>query len=247
MAESSRPAKGENMKGFVPGPVFTTFSIVGRCARTGMFGIGIATRSIAVGARCVYAKASVGAVASQASTDPRLGLLGIKLLDMGYSARKVLEELVSSDPYIAKRQLGIVDKDGRAAAYTGAENREWCGHLIGENYAAIANMVANDQVVPAMAQTFEAHADAPLEERLLKAIEAGHQAGGQAEGEHSAALYVVHREVFPRVDLRVDEHPTAVAELRRIFNLYKPTIAYFEARPSNPYLTSPEDWMQEKS
>ncbi|RMF86995.1 MAG: DUF1028 domain-containing protein [Nitrospinota bacterium] len=232
------------MSPFVPGPVFTTFSIVGRCARTGMLGIGIATRSMAVGARCVYARASVGAVASQASTDPRLGLLGLRLLEMGYSAPKVLAELVSSDPHIAKRQLGIVDKDGHAVAYTGAENREWCGHQVGENYAAIANMVANDRVVPAMVEAFTRTQDEPLEERLLKAIEAGHAAGGQAEGEHSAALYVVDREVFARVDLRVDEHPEAVAELRRIFELYKPLITYFAARPANPYLPSPEAWMQ---
>jgi uncharacterized Ntn-hydrolase superfamily protein len=234
------------MNDFVPGPVFTTFSIVGRCTRTGMFGIGIATRSMAVGARCVYAKAAVGAVASQASTDPRLGLLGIRLLEMGYSARKVLEELVASDPHSAKRQIGIVDKDGRAVAHTGAENNAWCGHLVGENYAAIANSVANDQVVPAMAKVFVDSATDSLEERLMKTIEAGHDAGGQAEGEHSAALYVVNREVFARVDLRVDEHPTAVAELRRLFEQYKPLVSYFETRPSNPYLASPEDWVQEK-
>src|SRR5918996_1865986 len=108
---------------FVPGYTYNTFSLVARCPRTRMFGIGIATSSIAVGARCIYAKAGVGAIATQASTDPRLGITGMQLLELGFSASKVLAELMASDPYIAKRQLSIVDKDGRTACHTGAAAR----------------------------------------------------------------------------------------------------------------------------
>jgi uncharacterized Ntn-hydrolase superfamily protein len=226
---------------FTLGYTSNTFSIVARCPRTRMFGIGIATSSIAVAARCIYAKAGVGAIATQASTDPRLGITGIKLLDMGFSAPKVLVELTASDPFIAKRQLSIVDKDGRSVCHTGADNREWCGHMHGPNFAAAANMVVGERVVKAMAEQFEGTPNLPLEERLLQAIEAGHDAGGEAIGEHSAGLLVVDREVFPRLDLRVDEHATAVAELRRIFELYKPLIDYFQERAANPTIPSEEE------
>ncbi len=226
---------------FSLGHTYHTFSIAARCPRTRMFGVGIATSSIAVGARCIYAKAGVGAIATQASTDPRLGITGMKLLEMGFSASKVLAELMTSDPYIAKRQLSIVDKDGRTACHTGADTREWRGHQHGVNYAAAANMVVGERVVKAMVECFEATAMHPLEERLLRAIEAGHEAGGEAAGEHSAGLLVVDRDVFPRVDLRVDEHVTAVAELRRIFEVYKPLIDYFQERAVDPTIPSEEE------
>jgi uncharacterized Ntn-hydrolase superfamily protein len=231
---------------FVLGCTSNTFSIVARCQRTRMFGIGIATSSIAVGARCIYAKAGVGAIATQASTDPRLGLTGIKLLDLGFSAKKVLDELMASDPFIEKRQLSIVDKDGRSACYTGDATRPWRGHLNGPNVAAAANMVVGECVVEAMVERFESTLDLALEERLLQAIEAGHEAGGEAVGEHSAGLLVVDREVFPRVDLRVDQHPTAIAELRRVFEAYRPLIDFFQERPANPHLPFEEEWINKK-
>lgn len=226
---------------FSLGHTYHTFSIAARCPHTRMFGVGIATSSIAVGARCIYAKAGVGAIATQASTDPRLGITGMQLLEMGFSASKVLADLMTSDPYIAKRQLSIVDRDGRTACHTGADTREWRGHRNGVNYAVAANMVVGERVVKAMVACFEATSMLPLEERLLRAIEAGHEAGGEAAGEHSAGLLVVDRDVFPRVDLRVDEHVTAVAELRRIFEVYKPLIDYFQERAVDPTIPSEEE------
>jgi uncharacterized Ntn-hydrolase superfamily protein len=226
---------------FALGYTSHTFSIVARCPRTRMFGTAIATSSIAVAARCSYAKAGIGAIATQASTDPRLGITGMKLLELGFSAPKVLAELMASDPYIDKRQLSIVDKDGRSVCHTGAENRGWCGHVNDQDFAIAANMVVGELVIKAMAERFASTADLPLEERLLLAIEAGHDAGGEAVGEHSAGLLVVDREVFPRVDLRVDEHATAVAELRRIFEVYRPLIEYFQERAANPTISSEEE------
>jgi uncharacterized Ntn-hydrolase superfamily protein len=226
---------------FTLGHTSNTFSIVARCPRTRMFGIAIATSSIAVAARCVHAKAGIGAVATQASTDPRLGLTGLTLLETGFSAAKVLAELMASDPYIGKRQLSVVDRDGRTACHTGAETRAWGGHITGRNFAAAANMVVGEGVVKAMAERFEGTTDLALEERLLQAIEAAHAAGGEAGGEHSAGLLVVDREVFPRVDLRVDEHATAVAELRRIFDVYKPLIDFFQERAADPTIPSVEE------
>jgi uncharacterized Ntn-hydrolase superfamily protein len=149
--------------------------------------------------------------------------------------------LTASDPFIEKRQLSIVDKDGRSVSHTGTDTRAWCGHVNGQNFAVAANMVVGEGVVQAMARRFESTADLPLEERLLLAIEAGHDAGGEAVGEYSAGLLVVDREVFPRVDLRVDEHPTAVTELRRIFEVYRPLVEYFQERAANPTIPSEEE------
>lgn len=226
---------------FTLGYTSTTFSIVGRCPRTRMFGLAIATSSIAVAARCIHAKAGVGAIATQASTDPRLGRTGITLLEMGFPAPKVLAELMASDPYIDRRQLSIVDKDGRSVCHTGADTRAWHGHVSDRNFVAAGNMVVGEGVVKAMAERFEGTVNLALEERLLQAIEAGHDAGGEALGEHSAGLLVVDREVFPRLDLRVDEHATAVSELRRIFEVYKPLIDYFQERAADPTIPSEED------
>lgn len=226
---------------FTLGYPSSTFSIVARCPRTHLFGIAIATSSIAVAARCIHAKAGVGAIATQASTDPRLGITGIKLLEMGFSAPKVLAELTASDPYIQRRQLSIVDKDGRSACHTGAETRAWHGHINDRDVVVAGNMVVGEGVVKAMAERFQSTAALAMEERLLQAIEAGHEAGGEAIGEHSAGLLVVDREVFPRLDLRVDEHATAVAELRRIFEVYKPLIEFFQQRAVDPTIPSEED------
>jgi uncharacterized Ntn-hydrolase superfamily protein len=107
-------------------------------------------------------------------------------------------------------------------------------------------MVVGEHVVKAMLERFESTPTFALEERLLQAIEAGHEAGGETVGEHSAALLVVDREVFPRVDLRVDQHPTAVAELRRLFEAYRPLIDFFQERPANPHLPPEEEWINKK-
>ncbi|MBI4640036.1 MAG: DUF1028 domain-containing protein [Candidatus Tectomicrobia bacterium] len=227
---------------FQLGPEFSTFSIVARCERTGMLGVGIATRAIAVGARCPYAKAHVGAISSQANTDPRLGIMGIKLLELGYSASKALQELVNSDPHEKKRQIGIVDRDGHSAVHTGFETRDWAGHIVEHNFVAMGNVLLGQHVVEAMADAFRKSSDLPLEERLLRAIEAGRDAGGQHGGQQSSGLLVVEHEVFPRIDLRVDDHGEPIGELRRIYELYKPQTDYFMARPANPYLPPVDEW-----
>ena len=120
-----------------------TFTIIGRCDRTGMVGVALATSEIAVASRCPRAKAKVGVVSTQAYTDPRLGWLAIQLLDLGFTATKVLQDLLSSDLHIERRQIGIVDKDGNAAAHTGKQNLPWAGHI------ARKNMVAGEQQITA--------------------------------------------------------------------------------------------------
>ena len=222
-----------------------TFSITARCERTGMMGIGITTKALCVSARCPHVKPRVGAISTQSFTDPRTGLLGMKLLEMGYSAPKVMKEIKDSDPYIEYRQISVVDKDGNTMAHTGSKNRDWAGHVVKKNFITMGNCLTGEQVVKAMADAFESSADEALEERLLQAIEAGRDAGGQIGGHLSSGLLVYDWEVFPRVSLRVDHHREPIKELRRIFELYKPLIPYYSKLPSDPSIAEhSDDWLR---
>ena len=214
-----------------------TFSIVGRCPRTGRLGVAITTSDVAVGSRCPYVMPEVGAGSTQASTDPRLGPAALRLLEAGKSPETALGELASKDRHIERRQIGLVDAQGRSAARTGAANAEWAGHLVEDNFVAMGNGLAGGQVVRAMADAFSACETRDLEERLLRSIEAGHDAGGEAQDStpyHSAALLVYGSESYSRVDLRVDEHPTPIEELRRVFEIYRPKIEFYHMRAIHP-------------
>jgi uncharacterized Ntn-hydrolase superfamily protein len=221
---------------------FTTFSLIGRCERTGMFGVAIATSEMAVGSRCIHVAPGVGAVVTQASTNPRLGHLGLNLLRAGYSAARVLEEIAASDQFVEHRQLGCLDLSGLAAARTGSENKPWAGHRVDRNVVVTANAVVSAQVVEGMFDAFQKGAELALWERLLRALEAGKAAGGQPNGETSSGLYVVDREPYAMVDLRVDLHPAPVAELRRLADAYFPLVPYYNLRPRDPSLPSAAEW-----
>jgi uncharacterized Ntn-hydrolase superfamily protein len=226
-----------------PGIEFHTFSIIGRCERTGMFGVAIATSEMAVGSRCIHVSPGVGAVISQASTNPRLGYLGLNLLRAGFSAPRVVEELAENDQFVERRQLGCLDTRGGAAARTGSGNRPWAGHRIERNVVAAANAVVGEEVAAAMLERFQKDPARPLWERLLDALEGGKRAGGEPGGEKSGGLYVVDREPFPVVDLRVDLHPDPVAELRRLATDYFPLVDYYMMRPANPDLPPAAEWL----
>ncbi len=218
---------------------FTTFSLIGRCERTGMFGIAIATSEMAVGSRCIHVAPGVGAIVTQASTNPRLGHLGLNLLRAGHSAPRVLEEIAANDQFVERRQLGCLDVSGRAAARTGSGNKPWAGHRVDRNVVVAANAVVSAEVADAMFGAFQRGADLPLWERLLRALEAGKAAGGQPNGEVSSGLFVVDREPFPMVDL----HPEPVAELRRLADAYFPLVAYYNLRPRDPNVPSAAEWL----
>ena len=200
-------------------------------------GVAITTSDVAVGSRCPYVVPNVGAVSTQASTDPRLGPAALRLVEAGASPETALGELARKDRHIERRQLGVVDAQGRSAARTGAANAEWAGHIAEDNFVAMGNGLAGEQVVQAMADTFRTGEALDLEERLLRAIEAGHDAGGEARDStpyHSAALLVYGSESYSRVDLRVDEHLTPIEELRRVFDVYRPKIEFYALRATNP-------------
>jgi uncharacterized Ntn-hydrolase superfamily protein len=223
-----------------------TFSVLARCERTGMFGMAIATRPIAIGAKCPFVRPRIGGLMVQANGDPRLGALGLKLLELGYSAEKVLKELLESDgpANIPWRQIAVVDKDGRTAAHTGSSNEDWAGQVVRRNVVVIGNRLSNDKVAGAMADAFE-QCDGELAEKLLASLEAGRDAGGQVAGQYSSALQVHHERSYAWVDLRVDENDEPIAELRRLYKLYVPLIPYYNERPSNPSLPRDDDWRKQ--
>jgi len=196
-----------------------TFSIVARCPQAGDLGIAVSTAIPAVGAINPLARAWVGAMATQATSNPYLAIDGLRLLARGLPAGEVLDRLLQLDVEKERRQLSIVDARGGVAAFTGREVQPWKGHLTGEGYVVAGNLLVGAATLEAMARAFGA-AQGPLAGRLLIALEAGQAAGGDRRGRVSAALLVVKDEEYPYIDLRVDEHADPVAELRRIFDIY---------------------------
>ena len=229
-----------------PGFEINTFTVLGRCPRTGRLGVAVTTREMGTGGRVPTVKSNVGAVATQASTDPRLGPLGLQLLELGYPAQRVMDELEASDPYIERRQLGIIDRWGNTVVRTGKENRDWAGHITGEGFIAMGNFLLGEHVAQAMAKALEDSKDEDLEQRLLRGIEAGTLAGGQHGGQRSAAVIVYENDVYPLISLRVDDHPEPVVELRRIFDKFQPLMPYYRERPSNPDMPSVHDWAKQR-
>lgn len=222
-----------------------TFTVIGRCQRTGMLGIGTATAAFAVGVRVPFIKERVGAAAIMAIADERLGPIALRLLELGYKAPGVIEQMAIADPYIEYRQLGVVDDDGFGAARTGSMNKDWSGHRIGDNYVILGNYLMGAQVLDAMEKTFLVDPEEDLEERLMRTVEAGRDAGGQHGGQRSAALLVYDKKSFSRVNLRVDLHEGPEAELRRIFDIYRPAIPYYDMRQVDPRVMSLDDWLAE--
>jgi uncharacterized Ntn-hydrolase superfamily protein len=203
-----------------------TFSIVARCPRTGRIGGAVSTAVPAVGAICPFVQPSAGAVASQSWANPYLALDALALMAGGAAAQEALDQVLSGDGGRALRQVGVVDTAGRSAAWTGDDCTPWCGHRIGAGYAVQGNMLAGEAVVAGMEAAFLDAADLGLEERMMRALETGQAAGGDKRGKQSAALKIYGREAYPWLDLRVDEHPAPVAELRRVLG-----VAMLQLRP----------------
>lgn len=198
-----------------------TFSIAARCPRTGMLGVATASKALAAGAVVPYCRSGIGAIASQSFVNPYLGIDGLELLEHGLPAERAIERLIEGDPGRDLRQLAIVDKEGRTAAYTGDRCISWAGHVFGAGYICLGNILEGEDVVKAMSRSFETTLVEELPERLIQALEAGQVAGGDRRGRQSAGITVVAEEAYPACDLRVDDHPDPVPELRRVFEVYK--------------------------
>ncbi len=207
----------------------STFSIVAVDRDRSTWGVAVQSKFIAVGAVVPWAAANVGAIATQAWANPRYGPEGLALLRQGSDAGEVVKRLIAPDPERSKRQVGIVDAKGRAAAHTGEECPEWAGHEIGDGFACQGNTLLSKEVVRAMARTYTA-TPGDLPERLLAALSAGQREGGDRRGMQSAALLVVragggYGGANDRwIDLRVDDHPSPIEELKRLFRIYDLTL-----------------------
>jgi uncharacterized Ntn-hydrolase superfamily protein len=197
-----------------------TFSIAARCPETGMVGVAVSTALLCVGQLCPFPRAGVGAISTQSFVNPYLGLHGLDYLASGMDAVAVRDRLAADDEGRALRQFTVVDRNGGSAAYSGVDCVPWFGHLTGDGYAVAGNMLTGEDVVAAMARTYEATAGQLFPERLVLALEAGQAAGGDKRGRQSAALKVMETEDYPLIDIRVDDDPDPVVELRRIWGLY---------------------------
>lgn len=205
-----------------------TFSIVAFDPKTKALGVAVSTAVPAVGSVVPHVEEDVGAIATQAQTNISYGVEGLKLLEAGLSPKIALDTMLSKDKDREKRQVIIIDAQSRTAAFTGKETVEWRGHLIRKDHVVAGNMLVRNCVIEAMTQIFEAE-KGNLAERLLKALEAGQEAGGDKRGRTSAALLVADKhwksETRPLLNLRVDLHPDPVKELRRV---YKISREYFQ-------------------
>lgn len=204
-----------------------TYSIVARYDRSGELGVGVASAVPAVGAICPYVRPGIGAVSTQSWVNPYLAVQVLDRLAEGIEAHEAVAAILADDPAAGVRQLGAIAARGPGAAHTGEDCTQYCGHIVAPDHAVQGNMLTGEDLLSAMSLAFSAVADAPLDLRLLTALEAGQSAGGDKRGRQSASLIVFGTEVYPRVDLRVDEHPDPVAELRRIHIIANQQLAPF--------------------
>jgi uncharacterized Ntn-hydrolase superfamily protein len=219
----------------VRGPLAHTYSIVARDAETGQIGVAVQSHYFSVGSVVTWAEAGVGAVATQSFTDPAYGMIGLDLMRAGRSAPEALAGLVASDPMRAVRQVGMVDAEGRVAAHTGGLAIAEAGHIEGDGFTVQANMMLRSTVWPAMAEAYRS-AQGELVERLLAALDAAEAEGGDIRGRQSAAILIVAGENTGRpwvdklYDIRVDDAPEPLKEMRRLVSVSRAYIHHGRAQ-----------------
>jgi len=211
-----------------------TFSLLGRCARTGRLGMVVSSSSPAVAARCAHPRPRVGIAASQNVTDPRLGPALLDALERGADVEAAMAAVVDAAPHAAHRQLALIDRAGRTAVYTGAAALGHHGHRRGEDCVAAGNLLAGVDVLDAMIAAFGAAPAADLGDRLLGALAAGLEAGGESGPVRSAGLVLTGEPEWPLADLRVDWHDAPVAALRELWEVYAPQLDDYVTRALDP-------------
>ncbi len=204
-----------------------TWSIIARDVTTNRIGVIVATKFFAVGSRVPHIKTGVGAVASQAFVNPFYGPQGIALLQAGASADDVVRLLTKADEGRDHRQLHVMDRDGRFAAYTGGACVDWCGHRIHDGFSVAGNMLAGPGVIEETARTFAGSESLPFARRLIAAMKAGEAAGGDKRGKQSAALLIHDKQDYSLLDLRVDDHADPLTELSRIEQIARERWVHF--------------------
>ena len=193
-----------------------TWSIIAHDVKTGMVGLAVSTCAFAVGARVPSIETGVGVVASQSFVNPFYGPQALALLKQGASAQEAVDAITRADEGRSQRQVHIMDNQFRFAAFTGDGCVDWCGHLIRDTYSVAGNMLAGPQVIETTADFYAAHPELPFAQRLLSALKAGEDAGGDKRGKQSAALLIHDQEDYAYLDIRVDDHADPLAELMRV-------------------------------
>jgi uncharacterized Ntn-hydrolase superfamily protein len=196
-----------------------TWSIVARDAATGAYGVAVSTCAFAVGARVPHGGGRLGALATQAFTNPLYGVDGLTLLREGRSAVETITILTGSDEGRAHRQLHVIDRDGRTASFTGNACVDWCGAVDGPQVSVAGNMLAGPEVVEETLKAYVKHSALDFDERLLVALEAGEKAGGDKRGRQSASIRIWTQDPVPAMDIRVDDHADPLKELRRLWRV----------------------------
>jgi uncharacterized Ntn-hydrolase superfamily protein len=195
-----------------------TWSIVAR-DDGGAFGVAVASRFFAVGALCPHAASGIGALSTQALVNPLYAPAALDAMARNEAPAEILRMLMRGDPGHDHRQVHLIDRAGRIAAHTGAACIDWCGHRAGTAYSVAGNMLAGAAVLEATAAAYEENRALPFAERLIVAMEAGERAGGDKRGKQAAALVVYTTEIYPALDLRVDDHAEPIVELRRLYEV----------------------------
>ncbi len=227
-----------------------TFTVVARDAKDGALGICLATGPYAVASRCPHLAGGVAAISSQCHSNPRLGEIGLDLARNGLKPAEILCALGNYDQHFEYRQVGIVTCAGEVGVHSGAKGKEYTGHKTGDGFVVMGNAIAGADVIDAMHTAYIDQADQDFEERLVRTLEAGYQAGGQPIGQRSAGLIVAVPGRRPRTDLRVDmanplpeEGGDAVQDLRRAFDAFQPLIPYYsDYWPDHPEVYW-KDWL----
>ncbi|MGL4243560.1 MAG: DUF1028 domain-containing protein [Beijerinckiaceae bacterium] len=206
-----------------------TWSIVAKDPRTGAYAVAVTTCAFAVGARVPFGCGGVGAIATQSFVNPLAGVDGLRLLQEGRSAQEVIDVVTAADPGAANRQIHVIDRDGGTAAFSGDACVDWYGSLADKNVSVAGNMLAGPDVVAKTLETYLKKKSLDFDDRLLTALEAGQVAGGDKRGKQSAAIRVWTNEVFPAIDIRVDDHAEPLVELRRLWRVAHQRYVPFQA------------------
>ncbi len=219
-------ASGQAQNPEISGDAFAhTYSIVAKDTATGEMAVGVQSHWFSVGSLVSWGRSGVGVVATQSFVNPAFGPRGLELMEQGIPAPEALEQLVNQDEGKAFRQVAFLDNSGKAAAFTGEKCVEAASHIVGDDFSVQANMMLNEDVVPAMEKAWKENTDLPLAERVVKVLQAAEAAGGDIRGKQSAALLVVGPEKVEnswedkRIDLRVDDHDSPLEELERLLTV----------------------------
>lgn len=242
MAEAG-PCRNSGRRGKI---VAMTFSLLVRDPLSGALGAAVASRFFAVGALCIHVEGGVGALATQALVNPMYAAHGLPLLRAGETPENMVNAMIMPDPGRDQRQLHAIDAQGRIGQHTGADCVAWAGHRRGTDMSAAGNMLAGPGVVDAMLEGF-GRAEGSLAERLIAALEAGEAAGGDKRGRQSAAVKVCIGDPYPELDIRADDHPDPLAELRRLHRVSLERFAIFRrflAGADSPWGTYDRDMIE---